>query len=173
MKSSILKLKCGWVALLVGATTAFGLPIDLNPTDSVPDNAGSATVTTWLNGLITTYNGTHTPTLPSPATLSFDSNDDSPMAGYPDNTGTEIAMPMGTYEYLVLKWGRGFDPGCFGAYYIGGMSGIWTFNSPNGSDLSGYRLYDASTPPSVPEGGTGVMLLGAVLGLLGMIRRWV
>ena len=173
MKSSILKLKFGWLALLLGATTAFALPIDLNPTNSVPDNAGSATVTTWLNGLITTYNGANNPDLPSPATLSFDSNDDPAMPGYPPNTGTSIAMPMGTYEYLVLKWGGGFQPGSFGAYYIGGMTGTWTFNSPNNKDLSGYRLYDATTPPSVPDGGTGVMLLGAGLGLLGLIRRWV
>ncbi len=173
MNSSILKLKFGWVALLLSAATAFAVPIDINPTNSVPANTGSGTVTTWLNGLITTYNGANNPDLPSPATLSFDSNDDPAMPGYPANTGTAIAMPMGTYEYLVLKWGGGFQPGTFGAYYIGGMTGTWTFNSPNDRDLSGYRLYDASTPPSVPEGGTGVMLLGAVLGLLGMIRRWV
>ncbi len=173
MNSSILKLKCGWVALILGATSAFGLPIDLNPNNTVPDNAGSDTVRIWLNGLITTYNGANNPDLPSPATLTFDSNDDPAMPGYPANTGTAIAMPMGTYEYLVLNWGGGFQPGSFGAYYIGGMTGTWTFNSPNGSDLSGYRLYDASTPPSVPEGGTGVMLLGAALGALGLIRRWV
>lgn len=173
MNSSIHKLKFGWVALLLGATTAFGLPIDLNPTNSVPGDAGSATVATWLNGLITTYNTNNNPDLPSPATLTFDSNDDPMMPGYPDNTGTSIAMPMGTYEYLVLKWGGGFQPGSFGAYYIGGMSGTWTFNSPNDRDLSGYRLYDAEPPPSVPDGGTGVMALGAVLGLLGLIRRWV
>ncbi|MEY3608628.1 MAG: hypothetical protein RLZZ447_1416 [Verrucomicrobiota bacterium] len=173
MNSSILKLKLGWLALLLGASTAFALPIDLNPTNSVPGDAGSATVLSWLNDLITTYNGENTPALPSPATLSFDSNEDAPMAGYPDNTGTAIAMPMGTYEYLVLKWGGGFTPGAFSAYYIGGMTGTWTFNSPNDRDLSGYRLYDADTPPSVPDGGTGVMLLGAALGLLGLIRRWI
>jgi hypothetical protein len=175
MKSSILKLRFGWVALLLGATTAFGLPIDVNPTNSVPDNAGSATVTTWLNGLITTYNGLNTPPLPSPATLSFDSNINPPMDDYPDNTGTAVAMPMGTYEYLVLKWGGGFQPGSFSAYYIGGMTGVWTFNSPNNKDLSGYRLYDAPTtpPPSVPEGGTGVMLIGATLAVLGLVRRWI
>ena len=173
MNSSILKLKFGWLALLLSAATAFAVPIDINPTNSVPANAGSATVTTWLNGLITTYNGANNPDLPSPATLSFDSNVDPAMPGYPDNTGTAIAMPMGTYEYLVLKWGGGFQPGTFGAYYIGGMTGTWTFNSPNNRDLSGYRLYDAGTPPSVPDGGTGVMLLGAALGALGLIRRWV
>ena len=174
MKSSILTLKFGWLALLFGAATAFAVPIDLNPTNSVPDNAGSAVVTTWLNGLITTYNGANNPDLPSPATLTFDSNVDPAMPGYPGNTGTSIAMPMGTYEYLVLKWGGGFNPGTFSAFYIGGTSGIWTFNSPNNRDLSGYRLYDATTrPPSVPDGGTGVMLLGAALAGLGLIRRWV
>jgi hypothetical protein len=176
MKSSILTLKFGWLALLFGAATAFAVPIplDLNPTNSVPDDAGSTTVTTWLNGLINTYNGANTPPLPSPATLSFNSSDDPAMPGYPPNTGTSVVMPMGTYEYLVLKWGGGFQPGAFSAYYIGGINeGVWTFNSPNDRDLSGYRLYDASTPPSVPDGGIGVMVLGAALGLLGLIRRWV
>lgn len=174
MKSSILTLKFGWLALLFGAATAFAVPIDINPANLTPANNGSAVVTTWLNGLITTYNGANNPDLPSPATLTFDSNVDPAMPGYPGNTGTSIAMPMGTYEYLVLKWGGGFNPGSFGAYYIGGMSGIWTFNSPNDRDLSGYRLYDATTrPPSVPDGGTGVMLLGAALAGLGLIRRWV
>jgi len=130
-------------------------------------------VATWLNGLITTYNTNNNPDLPSPATLTFDSNDDPMMPGYPDNTGTSIAMLMGTYAYLVLKWGGGFAPGAFGAYYIGGMTGTWTFNAPGQNALSGYRLYDASTPPRVPDGGIGVMVLGAVLGLLGLIRRWV
>ena len=175
MNSSILKLKFGGLALLFSAATAFAVPININPTNSVPANNGKATVTTWLNGLITTYNGANNPDLPSPATLSFDSIDDPAMPGYPANTGTAIAMPMGTYEYLALKWGGGFQPGAFGAYYIGGLTGTWTFNSPNGRDLSGYRLYDAPTtpPPSVPDGGTGVMLLGAALGALGLIRRWV
>lgn len=175
MKSSILPLKFGWLALLLGATTAFAVPIDINPTNAVPANNGSATVTTWLNGLITTYNGANNPDLPSPATLSFDSNVDPAMGGYPGNTGVSIAMPMGTYEYLVLKWGGGFQPGAFGAYYIGGMTGVWTFNSPNNRDLSGYRLYDAPTtpPPRVPEGGTGVIVIGATLALLGLVRRWV
>jgi hypothetical protein len=175
MNSSILKLKFGGLALLFSAATAFAVsvPIDLNPTNSVPSDAGSATVATWLNGLITTYNGVNTPALPSPATLSFDSNENTLIVDYPENTGKAIAMPMGTYEYLVLKWGGGFQPGTFGAYYIGGMTGTWTFNSPTNRDLSGYRLYDAGTPPSVPDGGTGVMLLGAALGALGLIRRWV
>ncbi len=171
MNSSILKLKFGWLALLLSAATAFAVPVDINPTNSVPDNAGSDTVRIWLNGLITTYNGANDPDLPSPATLSFDSTVNTIMDGYPENTGTAIAMPMGTYEYLVLKWGGGFQEGSFGAYYIGGMTGTWTFNSPNDRDLSGYRLYDATT--SVPDGGTGVMLLGAALGALGLIRRWV
>lgn len=176
MKSSILTLKFGWLALLFGAAPAFAVPvpIDLNPTNSVPGNAGSATVTTWLNGLINTYNGANNPDLPSPATLSFNSTDDPAMPGYPANTGTSITLPVGTYEYLTLKWGGGFTPGAFGAYYIGGLTGPWVFNSPNNRDLSGYRLYDATTrPPSVPDGGTGVMLLGAALAGLGLIRRWV
>jgi hypothetical protein len=171
MNSSLLKLKFGWLALLLSAATASAVPIDINPTNSVPANAGSGTVTTWLNGLITTYNGANDPDLPSPATLTFDSNVHPITPGYPANTGTAIAMPMGTYEYLFLKWGGGFEPGCFGAYYIGGTTGTWTFNSPNNRDLSGHRLYDAGTPPSVPDGGTGVMLLGAALGALGLIRR--
>ncbi|MFM9091326.1 MAG: hypothetical protein ACKOUK_06270, partial [Verrucomicrobiota bacterium] len=49
----------------------------------------------------------------------FDSNVDPMMPGYPENTGTSVVMPMGTYEYLVLKWGGGLEPGSFGAYYIG------------------------------------------------------
>ena len=171
MNSSLLKLKFGWLALLLSAATASAVPIDINPTNSVPANAGSGTVTTWLNNLITTYNGANDPDLPSPATLTFDSNVHPIMPGYPGNTGTAIAMPMGTYEYLFLKWGGGFQAGSFGAYYIGGTTGTWTFNSPNNRDLSGYRLYDVGTPPSVPDGGTGVMLLGAALGALGLIRR--
>ena len=176
MNSSIHKLKFGWVALLLSATTAFAVavPLDINPTQSQPANNGSGTVTTWLNGLITTYNTNNNPDLPSPATLTFDSNVDPMMPGYPPNTGTSVVMPMGTYEYLVLKWG-GSGPGTYGAYYIGGMTGVWTFNAPGQNALSGYRLYDAPTtpPPSVPDGGIGVMVLGAALGLLGLIRRWI
>lgn len=172
MHSTTRTLKSSALALALGASAALAMPIDINPNDTFPANNGQATVTAWLNGLITTYNTTFDPDLPSPATLSFDSNVDPIPPGFPPNSGLSVVMPMGTYEYLVLKWGGGFRPGAFSAYYIGDeISGTtWTFNAPGKNELSGYRLYDAPTT-SVPEGGTGVILLGSALGALALVRR--
>src|SRR5438094_105095 len=57
-------------------------------------------------------------------------------------------------------------------FYLGGPIDIpadW-----NGYGLSGWTLFTAGAPPgSLPDGGATAMLLGAALGALGMVRRFL
>ncbi len=60
-------------------------------------------------------------------------------------------------------------------WYVGNLSGILTIplDGPLGHGLSGWILFGPGGTPSVPDGGTTVMLLGAALGALGVARRFL
>jgi hypothetical protein len=83
------------------------------------------------------------------------------------NFGTQ-----GTYDYLFAHYG---GPG-------GGFAEVWYVGNLNGSisipttgldhGLSGWALFTAPGG-AVPDGGTTVMLLGAALGALGVVRRFL
>ena len=57
-------------------------------------------------------------------------------------------------------------------WYVGDLSGV--INIPSigfGHGLSGWALFTAPGG-AVPDGGTSMMLLGAALGALGIVRRF-
>ena len=96
--------------------------------------------------------------LPGPATLAL------------RGTLTTINFgTQGTYDYLFAHYG---GPG-------GGFAEVWDVGNLNGSisipatglghGLSGWALFTAPGG-AVPDGGTTVMLLGAALGALGVVR---
>jgi hypothetical protein len=58
-------------------------------------------------------------------------------------------------------------------WYVGDLSGV--INIPSigfGHGLSGWALFTAPIG-AVPDGGTTAMLLGAALGALGVVRRFL
>jgi hypothetical protein len=100
--------------------------------------------------------------LPGPATLAL------------RGTGTTVNLgpTPGVYDYLFAHYG---GPG-------GGFAEVWYFGNLNGSisipatglghGLSGWALFTAPGG-AVPDGGTTAMLLGAALGALGVVRRFL
>jgi len=82
-------------------------------------------------------------------------------------TGINLGV-MGTYTYLFAKY-DGPNQGSV-VWYVGNLQGLIDIPSEwNGYGLSGWTLFTAS----VPDGGATVMLLGAALGALGMVRRYL
>jgi len=99
--------------------------------------------------------------LPSPATLAL------------RGTGTSINLgTQGTYDYLFAHYG-GPGGGTAEVWYVGDLSRV--INIPSigfGHGLSGWALFTAPSG-AVPDGGTTAMLLGAALGVLGVVRRFL
>ena len=90
-------------------------------------------------------------------------------------TGTGITIDLnlyGTFTYLFAKYDGQRD--ISEVWYIGGLTGQITIPmfGPKGHALSGWILF-GPTGGSVPDSGATVMLLGAALGALGMVRRFL
>ena len=99
-------------------------------------------------------------TLPGPATLAL------------RGTGTAIDLGTGTYDYLFAHYG-GPGGGTVEVWFVGNLSGV--INIPQigfGHGLSGWALFSGGGV-GVPDGGATVMLLGAALGALGVVRRYL
>ena len=88
------------------------------------------------------------------------------------STGTTINLgTQGTY-YLFAHYG-GPGGGFAEVWYVGNLSGKISIPSIGfGHGLSGWALFTAPGG-AVPDGGTTVMLLGAALGALGIVRRFL
>src|ERR1700756_2464176 len=99
--------------------------------------------------------------LRSPATLAL------------RGTGTNVNLgAVGTYDYLFAHYG-GPGGGFAEVWYVGNLNGIITIPATgNGHGLSGWALFTAPSG-GVPDGGATAMLLGAALGLLGVVRRFL
>jgi len=93
------------------------------------------------------------------------------LGGLVDGTSTSINLGAGgTYLYLFAK----YDGPNYGSevWYVGDLSGTITIPaSAGGYGLSGWTLFGSAA--TTPDGGTTVMLLGAALGVLGMVRRYI
>ena len=88
-----------------------------------------------------------------------------------DGTGTSIDLGSGLYSYLLAK----YDGPNYGAevWFVGDSSGVITIPAFGGKyGLSGWTLFGPGQT-NVPDGGTTVMLLGAGLSGLGLVRRLV
>jgi VPDSG-CTERM motif len=99
--------------------------------------------------------------LRSPATLAL------------RGTGTNVNLgAVGTYDYLFAHYG-GPGGGFAEVWYVGNLNGIITIPATgNGHGLSGWALFTAPSG-GVPDGGATAMLLGAALGVLGVVRRFL
>jgi len=88
------------------------------------------------------------------------------------NTGINLGA-IGTYTYLFAKY-DGPNQGSV-VWYVGNLGGPIDIPADwNGYGLSGWTLFTAGAPPgSLPDGGATAMLLGAALGALGMVRRFL
>jgi hypothetical protein len=99
--------------------------------------------------------------LPSPATLALRGTDTT------INLGTQ-----GTYDYLFAHYG-GPRGGTAEVWYVRDLSGVISIPSIGfGHGLSGWALFTAPNG-AVPDRGATVMLLGAALGTLGVVRRFL
>ena len=99
--------------------------------------------------------------LRSPATLAL------------RGTGTNVNLgAVGTYDYLFAHYG-GPGGGFAEVWYVGNLNGMITIPATgNGHGLSGWALFTAPSG-GVPDGGATAMLLGAALGVLGVVRRFL
>jgi hypothetical protein len=149
------------------------------------DPANPANVAPYINfmiGLATGHSGTFHDPNPPHATQSvtrssntFPSLPNALVPGAVSGTGTTINLGAGgVFSYLFAKYDGQRD--ISQVWYVGNLSGIVTIplDGPLGHGLSGWILFGpGGTPPSVPDGGTTVMLLGAALGALGVARRFL
>ncbi len=101
---------------------------------------------------------------------SFGSLPSTSSTGAVTGTGTTINLGAGGFTYLFAKYDGQNDLSF--VWKVAGLTGTITIpaNGPLGHGLSGWILFPGG---SVPDGGTTVMLLGAALGTLGMVRRYL
>jgi hypothetical protein len=100
--------------------------------------------------------------LPGPATLAL------------RGTGTTVNLgpTAGLYDYLFAHYG-GPGGGFAEVWYVGNLSGSISIPAIGfGHGLSGWALFTAPGG-AVSDGGTTAMLLGAALGALGLVRRFL
>ncbi len=143
--------------------------------------ASPADVAPYINfmiGLVPGHSGTfhnppHTQTVTRSSNL-FPSLPNALVPGAVSGTGTTINLGTGgVFSYLFAKYDGQND--ISQVWYVGNLSGILTIplDGPLGHGLSGWILFGPGGTPSVPDGGTTVMLLGAALGALGAARRFL
>ena len=143
--------------------------------------ASPADVAPYINfmiGLVPGHSGTfhnppHTQTVTRSSNL-FPSLPNALVPGAVSGTGTTINLGAGgVFSYLFAKYDGQND--ISQVWYVGNLSGILTIplDGPLGHGLSGWILFGPGGTPSVPDGGTTVMLLGAALGALGIARRYL
>ncbi len=94
------------------------------------------------------------------------------VSGGPTDTTINLGAG-GVFSYLFAKYDGQND--ISQVWYGGNLSGILTIplDGPLGHGRSGWILCGPGGTPSVPDGGTTVMLLGAALGARGVARRFL
>lgn len=143
----------------------------------------------FLNNMITVYNSHTSPTTigaetytiekgsatPDPLSASLSLSVNNSVLNSP--LSFTFTLPAGT-KYLIAQWDgpQGLDA----VYYVGNLSGSVTINNDvpgsnsQGQPYANFGLSDlwfGDSTPSVPDGGSTVLLLGAALSGLGLIRR--
>jgi hypothetical protein len=199
MKTNIVPLKK--VALLFGAfcavmlafaQNASAIPRPLPPNIALAFNdshvvgtvtpatpANAADVADYINFMIslapngsgTFNNPPHSQSITRSGNL-FGSLPSASAAGSLFGTSTTINLGAGGFTYLFAKYDGQNDLSL--VWNVAGLSGIVTIpaDGPLGHGLSGWRLFPGGGQ-GVPDGGATVMLLGAALGSLGMLRRYL
>ncbi|OGP89063.1 MAG: hypothetical protein A2156_12750 [Deltaproteobacteria bacterium RBG_16_48_10] len=166
------------VAFVLFSFQAWATPIQLA---SVPfsdlGNAGDGTVQTWLIAMITAYNTTHDPDLP---TDSVGAHPDIkviqggfPPPGYPSfgEDTLSIALPGNLNDYLVLHWG-GPGGGTFQAFDLTTTPEVSDiFTAPGRNGLSFYSFYGEGESAPIPEPATMLLLGSGLIGLVGYAKK--
>ena len=100
---------------------------------------------------------------------AFGSLTQAGLAGLVKVTATTINLGSGgLYSYLFATYNT--PNNASEVWYVGNLSGIITIPAKaNGYALSGWTLF--ATAESIPDGGATMMLLGAALVALGVVRR--
>ena len=180
------------VALGLWASTANALPLKIayDPVKTQPNNNGDATLKNWATASIDAYIANQYPgyqQLPDLGDLEFKitkggGGDIGPIpAGWPGfgSNVSQITLPLGAFQYVILSWGGTSIPGDHGTadilYYIGGTSGNYTFTRENArGGLSGVSVFGRVPTPgphSAPDAGGSAGLLGLSLLTLAALRR--
>jgi hypothetical protein len=163
----------GFMALAsqVRATSLTFADVHVLGTVSPGAPADDADVATYINFMIT---------LPSPGagTLSGQAitRSSNVFASLPnavvtnvDGTSTTFDLGTGLYSYLFAKYDGQND--ISQVWFVGDLSGSVTIplDGPLGHGLSGWELFGPGG--QVPDGGSTVLLLGAALSAIGLVRR--
>jgi hypothetical protein len=164
------------VAFALFSFQAWATPVQL-PSSPQPSNAGDGTIQTWLIAMITDYNTTHDPDLPTApvgATPDIKVNqNDTPPSGYPSfGAGiTSITLPGNLNDYLVLHWG-GPGGGTFQAFDLTTTPEVSDiFTAPGQNGLSSYAFYGEGESAPVPEPATMLLLGSGLIGLAAYGRK--
>ena len=153
-----------------------GTDISKNGTGPAGGNGNSAADNFFrLANQVTGYNAAPGPHAPLPAPVSAGSQDLGAVGG---TTIDVTGFSYGVFHYGVGTNGITASGGGVEFFYFNGMT---TFDVPaNGTGPNGFGGYSSGTlfgpgtpPPPVPDGGSTIMLLGAALGGLGAMRRFI
>jgi hypothetical protein len=176
MLASANDAKAYWTTLPPSISLAIGDQHELGQvTPATPE--GDADITQYVNFMIGLSLGDsgHVIIGPHDSLVTRTMNDFGPLPGPAilalRGTGTTVDLgTQGTYDYLFAHYG-GPGGGFAEVSYVGNLSGIITIPAFGlGHGLSGWALFTAG---SVPDAGATLMLLGAGLGTLGVVRRFL
>jgi VPDSG-CTERM motif len=176
MRISVLKSGVLAVALLcIGVLSSKATPYEIPGVgQDIPKNG---TGTGGGNGndpsddftRLQTVLGSFANSLPTPVYAGYDSNLSSA-----DVTGNDLSG----YDYAVLHYGagNGGTQGSGGGVEVFYLDGAANFDFPSdGTGLNGYGGFSSIVlfkgAPSVPDGGTTVLLLGLGISGFGLLRR--
>ena len=121
------------------------------------------------NNIFTLAVGSAVPAPNLPTVANADNQGQVLPHGSGPSTGLVIDLSLLSFKptYAMVKWGQDSE-----FYYIGGLTGQITLNNDiNQNGESHYDLWTAGGSTQVPDGGTTVLLLGAALSGLALIRR--
>ncbi len=132
---------------------------------------GDSTVFSWLKTDVAAFNTASGTAYPVPTA----NPDGSPLSKVNTTSGgSSVTVTVPSQEYVVLHWG-GQGGGWAQAFYNPGAAIDYTFGAPPGGAplVGGISFYSTYGPGggSVPDGGASILLLGAAMGSLVLMRR--
>lgn len=189
----VLLLGIGCAVILASARDAKAYPMSLPPSinltigdqhdlglvdGNIPN--GNGVRRNYVNHLIGMALGTHDQAFGNDFFRSNNSFSLLPQAvldGHVNGTATTINLGSGLYTYLFANYshqeGYGVNSNFAEVWYVGNLSGVVTIPGRFGENgLSEWMLFGPGVP-GVPDGGTTAMFLGAALGALGVVRRFL
>jgi hypothetical protein len=192
MKSKLLIVLVG-----VGALVGWSVGVQAQPINGDIDFSGFATLNTGIasataytsiydvtvdpsgnSGSFTGFNTTLTPHTATFNTFSFGGNtlNPNPLTLWTATDGSgNVWKLIATSVTITLQNGTFLDLSGNGTIYENGgdaTSGVWTMDDTSASGLATVT-FGSSSQATVPDGGTTVLLLGAALTGLAVIKRYL